>query len=62
MFDNSNIVSDAIWHTALASQEELQDVIALLSIKSGPQGHHLPGKKDLLLKNEQTRNVQIKQI
>jgi len=34
---------DAIWHTALASQEDLQDVIALLSIKQNPQPHLLPG-------------------
>uniref|UniRef100_A0A1B6ML39 DUF4745 domain-containing protein n=1 Tax=Graphocephala atropunctata TaxID=36148 RepID=A0A1B6ML39_9HEMI len=38
-----SITPDAIWHTALASQEELQEVIALLSMKPGPQGHHLPG-------------------
>ncbi|KAL1116961.1 hypothetical protein AAG570_004289 [Ranatra chinensis] len=35
---------DTVWHTALASQEELQDVISLLSCRpANPNSHHLPG-------------------
>ncbi|RZF32323.1 hypothetical protein LSTR_LSTR001787 [Laodelphax striatellus] len=38
---------ETVWHTALASQEELQDVISLLAAKppppGGPSTHNLPG-------------------
>lgn len=43
---NLDYVVDAVWHTALATQDDLQDVISLLSIQpANTNVPHTPGKR-----------------